>query len=279
MNNLEVNRSICINCKGVSEAIINDAKSRMKGQTKTLAIVTVGDDESSKVYVERKKKKLTELGCLYRHISLPRRITIECLVKIVNELNLDKDINGIIVQQPLPRHLQDEIGRITSAISFFKDVDGLAKESKFRPCTPLGIMRMIDLMDLEDVIRDSRVVIAGRSNLVGLPLQQMLMEEYNCTVTIIHSHTDKEYVKELLSNCDVFVSAIGKPYYWTKEHFKNSTRQRTLLVDVGITRTESGKVVGDCDPEIYDYFQYYTPVPKGVGLTTVACLIENLSRT
>lgn len=274
--NLEVNS--IIDCKGISECIINDAKERMY-RPKTLAIVTVGDDESSKVYVERKKRKLTEIGCCYKHISLSSFITIDYLVEVIEELNLDDNVNGIIVQQPLPKHLQKEIGRITSAISSFKDVDGFSPVSKFRPCTPLGIIRMIELSGLENKIRNTRVVIAGRSNLVGLPLQQMLMEQYNCTVTIIHSHTDKEYVKELLSNCDVFVSAIGRPYYWTREYFENCDRQRTLLVDVGITRMGDGKVVGDCNPEIHDLFAYYTPVPKGVGLTTVACLIENLSRT
>lgn len=249
-------------------------------ENKILAIITLGDDEASKVYVNTKKKKAIECGYKYIHIQMSENTNFFELENMVKSLNENEDVKGIIIQKPLPKDL--EKWHIDHLIEPKKDVDGFHPMSDFDSCTPRGIVHLLDYYNVP--YEGKNVVIAGRSEIVAKPLAKMLMNS-NCTVTMIHSKTPQDLVKHLIDACDIFVSAIGNANYWTKEHFSN--KKRLALIDVGINRihvinSESevvSKVVGDVDPECYEYFDYYTPVPGGVGLMTVATLINNLSNS
>ena len=245
---------------------------------KILAIVTVGDDEASKVYVNNKKKKALECGYKYMHIQLSDNTHFFELENVIKNLNENVDVKGIIIQKPLTEKL--EIWNVDNLIDPKKDIDGFHPMSDFDSCTPRGIIHLLDYYNVP--YEGKNVVIAGRSNIVAKPLAKMLMDS-NCTVTMIHSKTPEPTVRYLIENCDVFVSAIGKPKYWTEDYF-NCSHKKIALVDVGINRVfneelNKNVVVGDVDPRCYKYFDYYTPVPGGVGLMTVATLIDNLSNT
>lgn len=247
-------------------------------ENKILAIVTVGDDEASKVYVNNKKKKVLECGYKYMHIQLSDNTHFFELENVIKNLNENEDVKGIIIQKPLTEEL--ESWYFDHLIDPSKDVDGFHPISDFDSCTPRGIIHLLDYYNVP--YEGKNVVIAGRSEIVAKPLAKMLMDS-NCTVTMIHSKTPEPTVRYLIDNCDVFVSAIGKPNYWTEDYFKHS-HKKTALVDVGINRVfneglNKNVVVGDVDPRCYKYFDYYTPVPGGVGLMTVATLIDNLSNT
>lgn len=270
--NIEMNAIEC------SRELKQMAKDKSFTSRKTLAIVTVGEDEASKVYVNNKKRELEEYGFSYQHLQLSKSISFESFCRVIESLNNDSYVNGIIIQQPIHADFfsKEQHKLINNLVAPSKDVDGLHRMSEFIPCTPLGIIYLLNYFSVP--LATKNVVIAGRSELVGKPLAKILMEGYNCTVTIIHSHTARDVVSSLLNNCDIFVSAIGKPKYWTREDFSNSKR-KLALVDVGINRDENGKLCGDVDPEAYEYFDFYTPVPRGVGLMTVASLIDNLADT
>ena len=270
--------TIEMNAVECSQEVKQMARDKSFTSTKTLAIVTVGEDDASKVYVNNKKRELEKYGFNYQHIQISRCISFESFCRTIESLNNDPHINGIIIQQPIHADLFNEEQKktINRLVAPSKDVDGLHPNSDFIPCTPLGIIYLLNYFSVP--LATKNVVIAGRSELVGKPLAKLLMEGYNCTVTIIHSHTAKDTIKSLLNNCDIFVSAIGKPKYWTNEYF-NENSKKLALVDVGINRDENGKLCGDVSPEVYKNFDYYTPVPKGVGLMTVASLIDNLADT
>lgn len=277
--------SVKLEGKKVSNEIYEEIKRGQKyfKSTKVLAIVTVGDDEASKVYVNNKKAKVLECGYKFQHIQLSENTNYMELETLIKSLNETKRINGIIIQKPLSQHLEDWGEHIDILIDPRKDVDGFHPMSRFKPCTPKGIITLLDRYEVP--YEGKNVVIAGRSKIVAQPLAKMFMDN-NCTVTMIHSKTDSETVQKLINNCDIFVSAIGKPHYWTTEDFIG-LEKKIALVDVGINRIttfndygqEVTKVVGDVDPKCYDYFDYYTPVPGGVGLMTVATLIDNLYKT
>lgn len=271
--------SIEMNAIECSQEIKQYAKDRCNKVSQTLAIVTVGEDEASKVYVNNKKRELEKYGFKYQHIQLSEHTSFLSFRRVIEGLNQNDNVNGIIIQQPINSFTFSDEQRklVNTLVEPSKDVDGLHPMSDFAPCTPLGICYLLAYFKVP--IQNKNVVIAGRSDLVGKPLAKILMEGYNCTVTIIHSHTAKDTVKSLLNNCDIFVSAIGKPKYWTNEFFTDPQRQKLALVDVGINRDENGKLCGDVDPEVYNKFDYYTPVPRGVGLMTVASLIDNLADT
>lgn len=271
--------SVKLDGKLVSEEIYCTVKNRVQrnARNKTMAIVTIGDDEASKVYVNNKKKKIVECGMKYQHISLSENTNLFELEELVKMLNDNDYINGIIIQKPLTPSLKKYEYMIDTWIDPEKDVDGFSPVSVHKSCTPKGIMTLLDYyLDCSG----KNVVIAGRSKIVAQPLADMFMER-NCTVTMIHSHTSDSTVRNLIANCDIFVSAIGRPHYWTKDYF-NTNKKYLALVDVGINRVYSGnttKIVGDIDPEVYNLSEYYTPVPGGVGLMTVATLINNLSNS
>lgn len=259
--------------KMIREKIKSEVQNTNRGD-KTLAIVTVGDDKASQVYVRNKTNFVVECGYNYRHISLNDKTNLRNILHLIKSLNKDDMIDGIIVQKPLPYTTSKwSEGLIDKTIDPDKDVDGLNPISNFTPCTPKGIMSMLDYYEVP--IENKNVVIAGRSNLVAKPLANLLMDYKNCTVTMIHSKTDLDTVESLINNCDVFISAIGKPKYW-KEHYFRDNKHKIALIDVGINRDEEGKLCGDVDPEAYKHFDFYTPVPGGVGITTVASLVDNL---
>lgn len=237
-----------------------------------LAIVTLGDDEASKSYVRTKKNKAEMCGYKFMHIQMSESTDYVELETCIKSLNTNPFVKGIIIQKPLPKKLQKWECEIDKLIIPSKDIDGFHPMSDYTPCTPKGIIALLDHYRID--FRGKRVVIAGRSDIVGKPLAK-LFDGFDCTVTMIHSKSDKEYVSNLLASCDIFVSAIGKPHYWTKDYFDND-RRKLAVIDVGINRTEEG-IVGDIHPDVYKHFEYYSPVPGGVGLMTVASLIDNLS--
>jgi methylenetetrahydrofolate dehydrogenase (NADP+)/methenyltetrahydrofolate cyclohydrolase len=274
--------SVKLDGKLVSNEIYESIKRGRKYQpeSKILAIVTVGDDEASKVYVNTKKKKAVECGYKYMHIQMSDNTHFFELDNVIKNLNENVDVKGIIIQKPLPNELSNWEKQIDEIIDPSKDVDGFHPMSKFKSCTPKGVMTLLDHYNVP--YKGKNVVIAGRSKIVAKPLAEMLMAK-NCTVTMIHSKTPEPTVRSLIENCDVFISAIGKPHYWTEDYFDCSYR-KIALVDVGINRVfnedlEKNVVVGDVDPKCYQYFDYYTPVPGGVGLMTVATLIDNLYKS
>lgn len=249
-------------------------------ESKILAIITVGSDEASEVYVRSKKVKTEECGYKYMHIKLSEKTHFFELETLVKSLNENPQVKGIIIQKPLSKHLESWGEQIDRLIDPKKDVDGFHPMSAFKSCTPKGILTLLEYFYVP--YEGKNVVIAGRSDIVAKPLAKMLMDK-DCTVTMIHSKTPESTVRSLIDNCDIFVSAIGKPKYWTEDYF-NCSHKKLALIDVGINRVfneELNKniVVGDIHPNCYKYFDYYTTVPGGVGLMTVATLIDNLSNT
>ena len=231
-----------------------------------LAIVTVGDDPASTIYVRNKKKACDEIGIACRHECLPANTTEFNLIKLIKELNRDESIHGIIVQLPLPKHINPDT--VTDAIWRSKDVDGFGQNSLFHPCTPEGIIRLLDhhLIPMEG----KNVVILGRSNIVGRPLARMMIDR-DANVTVLHSKTGDEDRHGFLEKADIIVSAVGKPNVVVPDDVWHAT-----IVDVGINRDENGKICGDVDPLAYNYSHAYTPVPGGVGPMTVAMLMEHV---
>ena len=232
-----------------------------------LAIVTVGDDPASEVYVRNKKKACDEIGIVCRHECLPANTTEFNLIKLIKELNRNEFIHGIIVQLPLPKHINPDT--VTDAIWRSKDVDGFGQNSLFHPCTPEGIIRLLDhhLIPIEG----KNVVIIGRSNIVGRPLARMMLDR-NANVTVLHSKTTNEDRHDFLTKADIIVSAVGSPMLVVP----NDVTPYTTIVDVGINRDQNGKLCGDVHPLAYEFSHAYTPVPGGVGPMTVAMLMEHV---
>lgn len=232
-----------------------------------LVIVTVGDDPASAVYVRNKKKACEDIGIECRHIIYPNHITEKELIFAIKELNKDETVHGIIVQLPLPSHINPK--KITKTIWRSKDVDGFGQDSFFHPCTPEGIIRLLDhhLIPIEG----KNVVIIGRSNIVGRPLAKMMLDR-NANVTILHSKTTDEDRHMYLRTADIIVSAVGSPMLV----IPTDVSPRTIIVDVGINRDQNGKLCGDVHPDAYDLSFAHTPVPGGVGPMTVAILMEHV---
>lgn len=232
-----------------------------------LAIVTVGDDPASAIYVRNKKKACDEIGIACRHECLPDNTTESNLIKLIKELNRDESVHGIIVQLPLPKHINPN--KITDAIWRSKDVDGFGRDSLFHPCTPEGIIRLLDhhLIPIES----KNVVIVGRSNIVGRPLARMMLDR-NANVTVLHSKTTDSDRHMYLRNADIIVSAVGSPMLVVPINVS----PYTTIIDVGINRDQNGKLCGDVHPLAYEFSHAYTPVPGGVGPMTVAMLMEHV---
>ena len=233
--------------------------------TVSFLIIQVNDDEASNAYVRGKIKDASEVGINAILKKLDTSITQEELLKIIEKANNDDSICGIIVQMPLPSHIDEKI--ISDAISIKKDIDGFHPMSEFTPCTPKGI---ISYLDSENFNYDSKnALVIGRSNIVGRPMAKLLLNR-NCNVTVVHSHTKREDLQFYLKNADLIVIAIGKTYFLDDSYtYKDSA----VIVDVGINRTEEG-LKGDCKPNLPVKLQ--TPVPKGVGLLTRLALLENI---
>lgn len=246
-----------------------------KGIKPKLAVIMVGDDKASKIYVKNKSKACDEIGIEYEEHLLEKNIKQKELIELINKLNNDNSVHGILLQSPIPEGL--DINEAFRTISSEKDVDGfnptnvgklVLNQDTFVSCTPYGIMKMFEAYDIE--LEGKKVVVLGRSNIVGKPLVQCCLNK-NATVTICHSKTKniKEHVKE----ADIVISAIGKPKYVTEDMIK----EKAVVIDVGINRTEDGKIVGDVDFEnVSKKASYITPVPGGVGPMTIAILMNNV---
>lgn len=230
-----------------------------------IVIVQLNEDPASNAYVKGKLKDAGELGINAELIKLPIETTEEELLKLIDSLNHDKDVDGFIVQMPLPKQINEDT--IKLAVSPNKDVDGFHPLSKLNPCTPQGIINY--LHSENTIFQGKNALVIGRSNIVGKPMAKMLLKE-NCNVTVVHSKTSKEDMHKYVANADIVVIAIGK------QHFLDNSfefKKDAIVVDVGISRDETG-LHGDAVPNLPVRLQ--TPVPGGVGLLTRLALYENL---
>ncbi|WP_302669615.1 bifunctional methylenetetrahydrofolate dehydrogenase/methenyltetrahydrofolate cyclohydrolase FolD [Eubacterium sp. AF15-50] len=272
-----------IDGKAISLAIKDELKEKVaeyknKGIDITLAVVKVGNDPASAVYVRNKEKACEYVGINSRTLALPEEITQEKLLNIVRELNEDDTVNGILVQLPLPKHIDES--EVLLAINSTKDVDGfhpvnvgkmVIGEDTFLPCTPAGIIEMLKRSDID--IEGKECVVIGRSNIVGKPMSLLMLKE-NATVTIAHSRTKD--LKEVTKRADILVAAIGKPKFVTADYVKEGA----VVIDVGMDRDENGKLCGDVDFEsVEPKVSAITPVPGGVGPMTVTMLLVNCLRS
>ncbi|MDY6820870.1 MAG: bifunctional methylenetetrahydrofolate dehydrogenase/methenyltetrahydrofolate cyclohydrolase FolD [Deferribacterota bacterium] len=261
--------------KKIKESIKNEISSIVQKDYRapSLAVVLVGDNQASEIYVNRKKKTSEYIGIDSKVLKYSSDISEEKLLNIIDSLNKDKNIDGILVQLPLPAHINNI--NIINSILPDKDVDGfhpfnagsnIIGHNCFVPCTPLGIIKLLDEYNIN--ISGMNAVILGRSNIVGKPLIPLLLRK-DATVTICHSKTKN--IKELCSNADLLISAIGKGHFVSQEYVKDGA----VVVDVGISR-DNKKVVGDVDFEsVKNKASYITPVPGGVGPMTIAMLMYN----
>lgn len=268
--------------KAVSSAKREEIKNRVqelndKGISVGLAVIIVGNNSASRVYVNNKKKGCEEVGINSYEFALPEETTQSELLKLIGRLNADENVNGILCQLPLPRHIDEQA--VINAISPEKDVDAFHPENvghimigdfKFLPCTPAGIMEILKFYNID--VNGKKCVIIGRSNIVGKPMAMLLLKE-NGTVEICHSRT-AELEKETLS-ADILVAAVGKAKFVTADMVKDGA----VVIDVGINRDDEGKLCGDVDFEgVEKKASFITPVPGGVGPMTITMLLENTVR-
>lgn len=254
------------------------AKMKEKGIFPCLAVVQVGKDPASSVYVNNKKKACAYIGIDSKSFELEETITQETLMQLIDELNQDDTVHGILVQLPLPKHLDEEA--VIQAISPKKDVDGFHPETVgnmcigskgFLPCTPAGVIQLLKRSNID--ISGKECVVVGRSNIVGKPMALLLLRE-NGTVTIAHSRTKE--LKEVTKRADILVAAVGKPKFITSDYVKDGA----VVIDVGIHRNENNKLCGDVDfDDVIDKVSAITPVPGGVGPMTIAMLMNNCVET
>lgn len=272
-----------IDGKQISLDIKNELKEKVarykeQGIEITLVVVKVGNDPASAVYVRNKEKACEYVGINSKTLALPEETTEEELLNVVKELNEDKNVNGILVQLPLPKHIDES--KVLLTIDSTKDVDGfhpvnvgkmVIGEDTFLPCTPAGIIEMIKRTDID--IEGKECVVIGRSNIVGKPMAMLMLKE-NATVTIAHSRTKD--LKEVTKRADIIVAAIGKAKFVTADYVKEGA----VVIDVGMDRDENGKLCGDVDFEsVSKVASAITPVPGGVGPMTVTMLLVNCLRS
>ncbi|AQW81687.1 bifunctional 5,10-methylene-tetrahydrofolate dehydrogenase / 5,10-methylene-tetrahydrofolate cyclohydrolase [Campylobacter pinnipediorum subsp. pinnipediorum] len=261
-----------------------NAKEQIKHETEVLknigvepalAVILVGENKASQTYVASKEKACMQTGIKSIIHRLPESTTQSELLALINVLNLDDGVDGILVQLPLPKHI--DTNTVLENIRCDKDVDGfhainvgkLASGFKdgFVPCTPLGIMNMLNEYNIDPAGKNA--VIIGRSNIVGKPMASLLLNA-NATITITHSKTKN--LKEICKNADIIVAAIGKPNFVTKDMVKDGA----IVIDVGINRLDDGSLCGDVDfKNVAEKTSYITPVPGGVGPMTIAMLLKN----
>ena len=264
---------------GVAEKV---AALKAKGITPCLAVVLVGENPASVSYVTGKRKALAEAGMADKSVELPENTSEEDLLKLIGELNRDDSVHGILVQLPLPKHINED--KVIMAISPEKDVDGfhpvnvgnlVIGKKAFLPCTPHGIIVLLERMGIET--SGKHAVVIGRSNIVGKPVSLLLArKETNCTVTICHTGTKN--MAEITRQADILIAASGHPHTVTTDMVKDGA----VVIDVGVNRIpdaskKSGfRLIGDCDfDDIKEKASFITPVPGGVGPMTIACLMEN----
>lgn len=253
------------------------AELKAAGVLPRLAVIIVGSDPASEVYVRNKQRTCEELGIRSDHIALPPETTKEELLACIEELNVDPEVHGILVQLPLPAQIAEDEEEILSHIDPRKDVDGfhpvnvghlVLGATGLRPCTPAGCIRMLDYAGIP--IEGAHAVIIGRSNIVGKPMAHLLLER-NATVTICHSRTQN--LAAIARTADILVAAVGRPHFVTADMVKEGA----TVIDVGINRIAPQQLVGDVDFDAAAAVAgAITPVPGGVGLLTVAMLMENV---
>ncbi len=268
-----------IDGKRISKEIKDELKAeaekfKAEGKEATLAVILVGDDPASAVYVNNKKKACEYIGIKSLSYELPKETTEEELLALIDKLNNDDSVNGILVQLPVPDHIDEN--KIIRSISPSKDVDGfhplnvgalLIGEKGFVSCTPAGVIQLLKRSNVD--IEGKECVVVGRSNIVGKPMGVLLLRE-NGTVTIAHSRTKD--LKSICKRADILVVAVGKPKMINAEYVKEGA----VVIDVGIHRMDNGKLCGDVDfDSVEPHVSKITPVPGGVGPMTIAMLMDN----
>lgn len=276
---MEVAMAQIIDGKKISQEIKDELRGQVAawkedGTEVTLAVVQVGNDPASSVYVNNKKKACAYIGIRSLSYELAEETTEEELLALIDQLNRDDTVNGILVQLPVPPQIRED--RIIQAISPAKDVDGFHPENVgrlvigepgFVSCTPAGIVQLLKRSGIS--ISGKRCVVVGRSNIVGKPMALLMLRE-NATVTVAHSKT--ENLKELCREADILIVAIGKPQYITADYVKEGA----VVIDVGIHRNAENKLCGDVKyDEVFPVVSAITPVPGGVGPMTIAMLMNN----
>lgn len=271
--------ALIIDGKKISQEIKDELKEKVavlktEGKEIALAVIQVGNDPASSVYVGNKKKACEYIGIRSESYELPEETSQDELIALIGKLNNDNAINGILVQLPLPKHINEDA--VIKAIAPSKDVDGFHPESVgalligqdgFLPCTPAGIIQLLKRSNID--ISGKECVVIGRSNIVGKPMAVLLLRE-NGTVTVTHSKTAN--LKEVCKRADILVVAIGKPKMINREYVKEGA----TVIDVGIHRNENNKLCGDVDyDDVFPVAGAITPVPGGVGPMTIAMLMNN----
>ena len=269
-----------INGKKLAKEIREDLKIKCeelkeKGIKPKLAVIMVGDDKASQVYIRNKSKVCDEIGIEFEEYLLDAKIEQKVLIDLIEKLNKDKNIHGILLQSPIPENL--DINEAFRTIAPEKDVDGFnplnvgklcLNQDTFVSCTPYGIMKMFEAYNID--LNGKNVTIVGRSNIVGKPLIQCCLNK-NATVTVCHSKTKD--LKQHTQNADVVIAAIGKSKFIKKDMVKSGA----VVIDVGINRDDDGNITGDVDfDNVYKKASYITPVPGGVGPMTIAMLMNNV---
>lgn len=271
--------SAIINGKEIGQAIRQSIAERVvslkeQGLTPGLAVVLVGDNQASATYVRNKQKSCEEMDMFSELIKLPEETTQEELLAQIERLNTREDIHGILVQLPLPKHIDEDT--VIATIAVDKDVDGFSPVSvgkmmlgqeTFLPCTPFGVMKLLEYSGIE--IAGKHAVIVGRSHIVGKPMGQLLLQK-DATVTYTHSKTPD--LPSFTKQADILIAAVGRANFITKEHVKEGA----VVIDVGINRDENNKLCGDVNfNEIDGIASHITPVPGGVGPMTITMLLFN----
>ncbi len=271
--------SAIINGKEIGQEIRKSVEKRVdelkeQGITPGLAVILVGENPASKTYVANKQKSCEAIGMFSELIKLPGDATQEALLDQIRNLNEREDIHGILVQLPLPKHIDEEA--VIATISPEKDVDGFSPVSvgkmmlgqdTYLPCTPFGVMKLLEHSGIE--IAGKHAVIVGRSHIVGKPMGQLLLQK-DATVTYTHSKTPN--LPSFTKQADILIAAVGRAKFITKEHIKPGA----VVIDVGINRDENNKLCGDVDfVDVDDVASHITPVPGGVGPMTITMLLEN----
>ena len=268
-----------IDGKKISQDIKDELKEKVTalkdtGTEVALAVIQVGNDPASSVYVRNKKKACEYIGIRSLSYELPEETTEDALIELIEKLNKDETVNGILVQLPVPKHIDPD--KIISTISPEKDVDGFHPQNVGKlvivdegvvSCTPAGVIQLLKRSGIE--ISGKNCVVVGRSNIVGKPMAMLMLRE-NATVTVCHSHTKD--LKEVTKRADILIVAIGKPKMITADYVKEGA----VVIDVGIHRPEGGKLCGDVDfDSVEKTASAITPVPGGVGPMTIAMLMNN----
>ena len=271
--------AIIIDGKLVAQEVKAKVSKKVKelqenGITPGLAVIIIGNNQASRIYVNNKKKACAEISIYSKEYALPNTTSQKELIELISKLNNDDSINGILVQLPLPNHINEKA--VIEAIDPLKDVDAFHEinvgkimigEYDLLPCTPAGIIELLNSQNIE--IEGKHCVVVGRSNIVGKPMAMLLLHR-NGTVTICHSKTKN--LKKICKNADILIAAVGKAKFITSDMVKKDA----VVIDVGMNKDENGKLCGDVDfDNVKKIASYITPVPGGVGPMTIAMLMKN----